>query len=441
MSDHDGLLELGQRAVEMSPADETEVIVSRGASGLTRYANNTIHQNVTQASTALRVRAAFGRRVGVATANDLSDEGMRRCVKRAADIARHQEENEEYLGLPGPAEYAKVEADYGGSARFSPEDRAAAVREIIRVAEADGLTASGAFSTGGSAMAIANSKGVAATDTGASADINVTMTGPTSTGRATRTAMNVAEIDAEEIARVAARKAVESADPIEIEPGEHTVVLEEDAVGDLIGQLGWMGFGGKAFVEQRSFMSGKIGQRVCGENITLYDDGLDPRFFPWPFDYEGVPRQKVMLIENGIARAVVHDRTTAARAGVAPTGHALAAPATWGPFPGHLHLVPGDSSVEEMIASTERGLLVTRFHYTNAAHPIRTELTGMTRDGTFLIENGKLTRGVKNLRFTQGVLGALSEVELIGKRTRIAEGSLVPALKVRRFRFSGATEF
>jgi len=160
-----------------------------------------------------------------------------------------------------------------------------------------------------------------------------------------------------------------------------------------------------------------------------------------PFDFEGVPRRKVVLIEDGIARAVVHDRTTAARAGVEPTGHALPPPATWGPYPMHLKLAPGDATTDEMIASTERGLLVTRFHYTNVAHPMRTEITGMTRDGTFLIENGKLTRGVKNLRFTQSVLAALSEAEMIGKTRRIAEGCLVPALKVKRFRFSGATEF
>jgi len=441
MPDRDELLELAQRAVAMSKADETEALPMRNASGLTRLANNTIHQNVAQADVSLTVRAAFGRRVGVATTNDLSDEGMKRCVDRAAEIARHQEENEEYVGLPGPAEYARVEADLGTTSTFSPEERAAAVREIIAVAEASGLTASGAFSTGDSALAIANSKGVAAAQADASADTNMTMTASDSTGRTTWTAMNVAEIDAAALAKIAAEKAVKSADPIDVEPGEYTVILEEDAVGDLISFLGYMGFGGKAFLEQRSFMSGKIGERLCGENISIHDDGLDPRFFPMPFDFEGVPRQKVVLIESGIARAVVHDRTTAAKAGVEPTGHALPPPATWGPYPSHLHLVPGDSSVAEMIASTERGLLVTRFHYTNIAHSIRTELTGMTRDGTFLIENGKLVRGVKNLRFTQSVLAALSEVELIGKRTRIAEGSMVPALKVRRFRFSGATEF
>jgi PmbA protein len=441
MVDRDELLELGRRAVAQSPAEETEAVLMAEGTNLTRFANNVIHQNVTQDDLSLRVRAVFGQRIGVASTNDVSEEGVRRCAETAAEIARHQEENRDFVGLPGPAEYVEVEPDCGETAAFSPEDRAAAVRDIIKVAEAHGLTVSGAFQTGPEAVAVVNSKGVRAAQSEAMADLNVTMVGATSSGRAAQTAMNVAAIDALETATIAAQKAVESADPADVEPGEYTVVLEEDAVADMIRFLGYMGFGGKALLEQRSFMCGKIGERVCGESITIYDDGLDPDLRPLPFDFEGVPRQKVMLIEKGVAKGVVHDRTTAAKAGVDPTGHALPPPATWGPYPSHLHLAPGDSSEEEMIASTERGLLVTRFHYTNIAHTMRTEITGMTRDGTFLIEGGKIARGVKNLRFTQSVLAALSEVELIGSACRIAEHAMVPALKIRKFRFSGATEF
>jgi PmbA protein len=437
----DQLVEIGRRAIELSPAEATEAILTAGANNLTRFANNTIHQNVSHADADLRVRAAFAKRVGVATTNDLSDEGLRRCVESAAGIARHQEENEDFLGLPGPAAYESVVADCRETAAFSPEERAAAVAQIIRTAERHGLNASGAFATGPQTLAIVNSNGVAAAQESAAADLNVTMAGPTSSGRATCTAMDVADVNAANLGEIAARKAVDSADPIQIEPGDYTVILEEDAVGDMVGFLGYMGFGGKAFNEGRSFMCGKLGERVCGENITIYDDGLDPRFYPLPFDFEGMPRQRVTLIEKGVARAVVHDRTTAAEAGVESTGHATPPPGTWGPFPMHLKLVPGEASVEQMIASTERGLLVTRFHYTNIAHPLRTEITGMTRDGTFLIENGRLARGVKNLRFTQSVLAALSCVEMIGKAVRIADGCLVPALKVGSFHFSGATEF
>jgi len=441
MADLDELVEIGRRAVALCPAEAAEVVLTGGAHNLTRFANNTIHQNVAGADVDLRVRAVFGKRVGVATTNDPSDEGLGRCVERAAEIASHQEVNEDFVGLPGPAEYAEVRADCGETAACSPEQRAEAVTRIIRIAERYGLAASGAFAISRQTVGVVNSNGVVVAQESAAVDLNVTMSGPTSSGRATCTAMDVAKVDAAAVGEVAARKALDSADPVEIEPGEHTVVLEEDAVGDLIAFLGYMGFGGKSFLEGRSFMCGKIGQRVCGENVTIYDDGLDPEFYPLPFDFEGVPRRQVMLIENGLARGVVHDRTTAAQAGEAPTGHATPPPGAWGPYPIHLKLAPGDATLEEMIASTERGLLVTRFHYTNIAHPLRTELTGMTRDGTLLIENGRLTRGVRNLRFTQSVLGALSHVEMIGKSVRIAEGCLVPALKVGSFRFSGATEF
>lgn len=441
MVDREQLLELGRRAVAESPAEATEAVLMAEATHLTRFASNAIHQNVTRDDVSLRVRATFGKRIGVATTNDLSGDGIGRCARMAAEIARHQEENSEFVGLPGPAEYANVEPECGRTAAFSPEERATAVRDIIGVAESHGIAASGAFHTGPEAVAVVNSKGVEAAQSEAMAALNITMIGDTSSGRATRTVMDVAEIDAARAATIAARKAVESADPVDVEPGEYTVVLEEDAVADMVLFLGYMGFGGKAFLEKRSFMCGKIGEKVCGDTITIYDDGLDPTFRPLPFDFEGVPRQKVMLIEKGVATGVVHDRTTAAKAGVEPTGHALPPPATWGPYPSHLHLVPGNSSLEEMIASTDRGLLVTRFHYTNVAHMMRTEITGMTRDGTFLIENGKLACGVKNLRFTQSVLAALGEVELIGSRCRIAEHAMVPALKIRRFRFSGATEF
>jgi predicted Zn-dependent protease len=435
------LVEIGQRAVKLSPADETECILTAGTTNLTRYANNVIHQNVSRADVGVRVRAAFGRRVGVATTNDLSGASLARCVEAAAAIAQHQAENEDYVGLPGPGSYAAVPSDCGETAEFSPEQRAEAVAQILRIASDHGLQASGAFSTGPSLLAVVNSHGVAAANESATADLNVTMTGSTSTGRATCTAMDVARVDAARVGETAARKAVDSADPVEVAPGDYTVVLEEDAVGDMLQFLGYMAFGGKAFLEGRSALCGKIGRQVCGENITIADDGLDQAFMPLPFDFEGVPRQRVALIEKGIARGVVHDRTTAAQAGVAPTGHALPPPSTWGPYPMHLRLLPGEATPDEMIASTERGLLVTRFHYTNVAHPMRTDITGMTRDGTFLIENGKVTRGVRNLRFTQSVLAAFSEVALLGREVRIAEGCLVPALKVNAFRFSGTTEF
>jgi len=441
MLDTQTLMDICEQVLQRSPAAETQVLVSAGTSGLTRFANSTIHQNVAESNAALSVQAVEGRRVGVARTNNTSLEGLTECVARACAIARHQVENPDFPGLAGPAEYAPVHQDFGGTPTCGPEQRAAAVAQICEVARAAGPAASGAFSTEASSLIVANSHGVRAQHVSAGAGLNVTMTGPTSAGRTTAQALRVEDVSARALAETAARKALDSADPVEVEPGEYTVVLEEDAVADLVDFLGWTGFGAKAVQEQRSFLCGRIGRRICGENVTIYDDGLDPTGFALPFDYEGVPRQRVVLVDRGIARGPVYDRTTAAKEGVPSTGHGLPPPATGGPFPLHLCLAPGDSSLEEMLASTGRGIYVTRFHYTNIVHPIRTELTGMTRDGTFLIEGGRITRGVRNLRFTQSILEALSNVELIGQAAKLVDGTRVPALKVHNFRFSGTTEF
>jgi predicted Zn-dependent protease len=191
-----------------------------------------------------------------------------------------------------------------------------------------------------------------------------------------------------------------------------------------------------------------LGERVTGDNITIWDDGHDPRGLVSPFDYEGVPKQRVPLIENGVAKNVVYDSFTAGREqGKASTGHSLPAPNTFGPIPSNLFLAPGQATKEEMLASTERGIWVTRFHYTNTLHPVKTILTGMTRDGTFLIENGQITRPLKNLRFTQSVLEAFSRAEMLGSELKLIKirwggvATCAPAAKIREFQFTGTTEF
>jgi len=219
------------------------------------------------------------------------------------------------------------------------------------------------------------------------------------------------------------------------------VILEPPAVTDMLFHLGAFTFNGLAWIEGRSALSDRLGERVCGENITLVDDALDSRGIRRAFDFEGVPRQRVELIGNGIATGIVHDVRTAARAGARSTGHAGPPSSAWGPVPSNLFLTPGESSVDEMIAATQRGLLVTRFHYTNMLDPSSAVLTGMTRDGTFLIEGGEIVGGIRNLRFTENLLEALSRVEMIGRDGWLDDYAWAPPLLIRDFRFSGATEF
>ncbi len=204
----------------------------------------------------------------------------------------------------------------------------------------------------------------------------------------------------------------------------------------MIGGLAYMGFGAMAFQEGRSFMCGRVGEQIVGANITIWDDATDPRQMAFPFDWEGVPKRKVMLIENGVARGVAYDSHTAHKEGRQSTGHAFPAPNPYGPMPTHLFLAAGEAALDDMIASTGRGILVTRFHYTNVVHEKQTIFTGMTRDGTFLIEGGRVARPVKNLRFTQSIVDALNNVEMVGREGVLVEYAFVPALKVSRFSFT-----
>jgi predicted Zn-dependent protease len=274
------------------------------------------------------------------------------------------------------------------------------------------------------------------------------MMSETSSGYADQTVLDVTELDPERIGRIALDKALQGQNPTGIEPGTYTVILEEDAVASMLFTLGYLGLGALSVQEGRSFMNGRFGQPVTGEQITIWDDGHDPRGIVQPFDYEGVPKQRVTLIGKGVAEAVVYDSFTAGREeGRASTGHSLPAPNTAGPLPLNLYLGPGKASKEEMLASTDRGIWVTRFHYTNPVHPVKAVLTGMTRDGTFLIEHGEIVRPLRNLRFTQGILEAFAGAEMLGstlKRVKAGWGgsaTCVPALKVHEFRFTGTTEF
>ncbi len=264
-------------------------------------------------------------------------------------------------------------------------------------------------------------------------------------GFAERFAASTGSIDAAAIGERAGAKAVASQAPRELEAGVYPVVLEPAATSTLIGFLAWVGFGGRGYEEGRSCFSGRAGEQVAAPSVSIWDDGADPDTLGSPFDFEGVPRRRVDLIRDGVFREAVYDRRTAKGAGRDSTGHGLPPPNPDGPFPLNLFMATGDASVEEMIAGTERGVLVTRFHYSNVVNPVESSITGMTRDGTFLIEHGEIAGPVRNFRFTQSILQALSEVSAIGSETELASefffsASRVPALKVEAFNFSGVSD-
>lgn len=431
-------LELLERALAASPADQTEVSLRAEERNLTRYANNAIHQNVNDTNFRLSVRLAFGKRLGIAATNDLSDEGIRRCVDEAVTIARLSGENPDFVSFAAPAPArGEVVTHFAATAACTPEERARAVRRILAEADAAGLEAAGACETVSGEFAVVNSHGIRAYVPYTDASITAVIMADSGSGYADAANRDFAALAVDRVASEAVARALAARNPRAIEPGEYEVVLNYYAVAELLQYLSHMGFGAMAYQEGRSFMSGRLGQKVMSEKISIWDDGLDPAGAPMPFDAEGVPKQRVDLITNGVATGVVYDTFTANREpGKVSTGHGTGHSA----FAANLFMGAGDATPEELIAATARGIFVTRFHYIRPVHPGRTVVTGMTRDGAFLIEDGRIVGPVKNLRFTQSIVDAFAGAELVGRERRRVWDAVVPMVKLARFNFTGTTD-
>ena len=444
-----------------SSADEIEVLFYATRNALTRFANNTIHQNMAEENVVVSVRTAFGRRTARATTNKLDDDSLKRVVQSSESLAKVQQPDPDLLPLPARAEGEAGEGAcptryFAETSAITPEQRADTVKKIVAIAEKNKLTAAGVFSNSESADGVFNSRGLAKWHTQTSSEISITMLGPDASGWQKANSPNVANLDAMALAETAARKARESVQPREIPPGKYTVILEPAAALDIVGFI-FYDFGGLAILDQRSFLNNRIGTQVFGKNINIWDDVGHSLQSGSPFDGEGMPRQKVQLIEDGVVKRLVYARGTAARmkqsdhkdkvGPIEPTGHGFPIPNEVGEAP--MNIVFGAPSnpqtIEEMIASTDRGILVTRLWYIREVDPYEKILTGMTRDGTFLIEGGKIRYGLRNFRFNESVIHMLSNVEAMGVPVR-ASGEesfdmVVPPMKVAGFNFTEVTKF
>ena len=442
-----------KRVLSLSSADETEVVLLGLDEQLTRFANNGIHQHVAETNRYVAVRAVLGHRVGVGVTNDLTDTGLERAVQAAIAAAKLRPEDPDFPGLPGPVSVPEVMAFDETTAKCTPIERARAVRMICRRAEEAGCVAAGAFRTAVHEYAVANSHGLFAYHPATEADLTTVVMTEDSSGFAASASWKVADVDAVALGQEAINKALRSRNPQPLEPGVYPVVLEPYAAHDLLATLS-VAAGAIYVQEGRSWMSGRQGEQLLSPLISIWDDGLDPAGWPLPFDFEGLPRRRVEIVRGGVVGEAVYDRARATREGKESTGHALPAAnpfspwltsARLGPIPLHAFMGTGDSTLEDMIATTERGLYVTRFWYTRTVHPREAVITGMTRDGTFLIEHGELTTPVCNLRFTQSYVEALAGTEAVGREARRVwsdPGVLsAPALRLAAFNFTGTTEF
>lgn len=434
------LLERALSAATAAGCDAAHATLSSGASALTRFANNTIHQNVSNEGGGVGVCAVRGKRAGVAHSGVLTAEGVAAAAKKAAEIAAVAAEDPEFPGVvkSPPAAPRGVFDEETGAA--TPAARAEAVCRIIRRIEGGGAVASGSLSTSAGCFALANTAGTRQYDRGTGVNLNVVAMADTAAGCALFSGQRVGEMDAAERAELALRKCLDSRKPAEVEPGEYAVVLEPPAALELFDFLSYLGFSALAMQQGRSCFQGKLGQKVLDESITMTDDPHDPAGTPSAFDGEGLPKRRIELIAKGVLDGLVYDRRTAAKDGVESTGHGSSPQNAHGPHPGNIIVSPGASSLAEMIASTERGLLVSHFHYTNIAERSTATITGMTRYGLFEIADGKVARPLRNLRFTQSAIAALADVAAVSQDRERFGSTVVPALKVRKFRFTGKSD-
>jgi predicted Zn-dependent protease len=413
-------------------------MVTEWDSALTRFANNGIHQNVAERDASVRVRVVKDSRTGVASINQLNDAAAVDVLKRAIAIAELQPRSE-VVPMPGPAPARPVEAWSDATAAVTPEDRADFVQTVCAKAGHAGLKAFGAYSTSAAQFAIANSLGVFHHQRSTQATVNSVVMGDAGSGYADRGAIDVRELDKDDLATEVIEKAQRNQNAQPVEPGVYEVVLEEYAVAEMLEFMSFIGFGALAVQEERSFM--RLGERITGEEVSIWDDALDRTGIPASFDFEGVPRQRVDLITGGVASGLVYDMQTARRAGRQSTGHGLPAPNTEGPFAFNLFMKPGTAAKADLMGDIKRGIWVTRFWYVRVVQPKASIITGMTREGTFLIENGRITRPVKDLRFTQSILEALNGTLAISRSTKLQVSeylgaSRVPAVRLKAFDFT-----
>jgi predicted Zn-dependent protease len=461
MLDQKSAEQIFERVQKFATTKDVEVIVNSVHFSLTRFANNTIHQNVAEDNNVVSVRTVIDGKTARATTNKTDDASLKRAVEAAERLTRVQEPDPELLPLAKAMDAAEKPSRYfERSAKLTPEDRAAGVAKIVEVAKKNKLVTAGIFSSGESFEGILNSAGMRNFHRQSSAEVSVTMLNDAqrSSGWQKRNSPDIATFDPAEVGEIAAQKALASATPKELPPGKYDVILEPSAVLDLVGFM-FQDFGAQSVLDERSFLNERIGTKLFGENISIDEDAYHPLQSGTQFDGEGVPKQRLRLVENGVIKNVVFSRASAERmkksplaknfATIAPTGHGFPLPNEVGDAPMNIVFAGAAKgsakTVAQMIAESERAILVTRVWYIREVEPYQKVLTGMTRDGTFLVEDGKVKHGTLNFRLNQSLVEMLNNVLAMSESLRAAgEESfdmVVPAMKVRGFNFTEVTKF
>jgi PmbA protein len=442
-------LDVAKAALEMA-GGEAEAVAHVEHSGLARFAGSEVHQPTLIENAMVTVRVVHGKRVGIATTNKIDPPGLAEVARRAADAAQSAPADESFPGLAPPADPPAVEGYDEETAALGPGDQARLAAAAI---DAGGeVPVYGFFTSAVCELAVVSSTGLSVHQRMTDATALVVAADENGSGYAEETAWRASGIDPTAVAREAAEKAQRTRGAAEIDPGEYRAVLEPYALAELLDTFSHDSFGALGLLDKRSYFAERLGQKVFDEKISIADDALDPRGLPKAFDFEGTPKRRVQLVEAGVARSVVWDRATAAQAdgGAESTGHAPPAELRdWGPLPSALCVSPGEAeSVEELAELVGDGLYITRLHYLGVVHPREGIITGMTRDGTFRIRDGKIAEPLVNLRFTvavpdllRDVLGLTNKVALVNSQNFYGErypyGVMAPAIASERFTVTG----
>lgn len=445
------VVEVLATSLPATDADQAEALLMEEGDRLTRFAGNVIHQNVASTNHVLSLRVVYDKKIGTASTNRLTKDEIERTARKAAKAAKPQAPNEDFKSLPSGGKLPDVEGYSEDTADFSAEERADGVRQVVEVAEERGAEVAGRFQTSVYQIGIKNTEGVEGVTRNSVARLTVNASkeerGQTGYGWSEAVSKSVSSLDPSANAAEALRKAESTVEKRELKPGNYGVVLEPYAVASMLGTLGFNTFNALAYQEDRSFLNGRLGEKVVSESVDVWDDGTDAEGLPLPFDFEGVPKRRVSLLESGRAKNLVYDSYTAGREDRDSTGHALPAPNPWGPIPTHMYMRGGETEMDDLASELGEGVYVTRFHYTNTVEPEETTFTGMSRDGTYYVEGGEIQHAVKNLRFTEKIVDALSDVVAVSRERRTLPsafriGSVTcPGVCLRSFRFTGTTEF
>ena len=431
--------------VKRSRADAISVCAHPTTRHVCRFAYEAIHQNLVQEDVDVVVKVIRGRRVGVASADTLDPRDLARCATAAMDIAAHSPAQQDLPELPSN-HCVQTKADYAVvTTRVSPTTCVTAIKRLFHLCQGVGAQLAGSLVIGEDEVAVVNSAGVSSYAASTIAGAKLVTMYRSLSGFATGVHRRFDRLDLDGMLQRSLRQCLHRTSPVTLPLGTYEVILEPEAVAELLDWLGFIAFGAKSLQERTSFLTGRIGETIASRHLTIYDDGNEPQTLRMPFDYEGVPRQRVTLIDRGKAAGVVYDSIYGKRFGQPSTGHAMSPDDTDGPTPLHLAIAPGRTSVSTMIRSCKRGLLIPRFHYVNGLlNPREALMTGLLREGVFLIERGKRIAPVTTMRFTQSLLEAFRHVLGVSRERRLVAdpstgigSTLTPTLHLAKFKFTG----